>query len=89
MAVDSATGELVWEDTVGFHAWSSPAVVEGRLLIATCDPPGLRSYDLSDPRQPQLEWTIPAADGCIESTPAVWKGRIYVGSRDGFLRAYG
>lgn len=89
LAVDSATGALVWEDTVGFHAWSSPAVVDGRLLVATCDPPGLRSYALTNPRQPLLEWTIAAADGCIESTPAVWKGRIYVGSRDGFLRAYG
>lgn len=89
LAVDASSGEVVWEDTVGFHAWSSPAVVGERLLVATCDPPGLRSYDLTDPRAPVLEWSIPAADGCIESTPAIWKGRIYVGSRDGFFRAYG
>ena len=89
LAVDAATGELVWEDVVGFHAWSSPLVVGDRLLVATCDAPGLRSYDISDPRRPRLQWSIPAADGCIESTPAVWKGRIYVGSRDGYMRAYG
>ena len=25
--------------------------------------------------------------GCIESTPAVWKGRIYVGTRAGAVHA--
>jgi len=25
--------------------------------------------------------------GCIESTPAVWKGRIYVGTRGGYMYA--
>jgi outer membrane protein assembly factor BamB len=89
LAVDAATGEITWEDAVGFHAWSSPAVVDGRLLIGTCERPELRSYRLDDPRVPVLEWSIPAADGCIESTPAVWRGRIYVGSRDGYMRAYG
>jgi outer membrane protein assembly factor BamB len=89
LAVDAATGEIVWEDRVGFHAWSSPVVVDDTLLIGTCEVPELRSYDISDPRDPQLRWSIPAAEGCIESTPAVWRGRIYVGSRDGYLRAYG
>jgi PQQ-like domain len=28
-------------------------------------------------------------DGCIESTPAVWKGRIYVGARGGKFYAIG
>ena len=89
LAVDAATGVITWEDSVGFHAWSSAVVIDDRLLIGTCEVPELRSYDLADPRHPELQWAIPAADGCIESTPAVWNGRIYVGSRDGFLRAYG
>jgi outer membrane protein assembly factor BamB len=88
LAVDAATGEVTWEDTVGFHAWSSALVVDGKLLVGTCEVAELRSYDLSDPRQPTLEWSVPAAAGCIESTPAVWDGQIYVGSRDGFMRAY-
>lgn len=89
LAVDAATGEITWEDSVGFHAWSSPAVIGDSLLVATCETAELRSYDLTDPREPVLEWSIPAAEGCIESSPAVWNGRIYVGSRDGFVRAYG
>jgi hypothetical protein len=26
---------------------------------------------------------------CIESTPAVWKGRVYVGTRGGFVYGIG
>jgi outer membrane protein assembly factor BamB len=89
LAVDAATGEVTWEDAVGFHAWSSPAVVDGRLVVGTCEAAELRSYDLTDPRRPVLDWSIQAAAGCIESTPAIWNGRIYVGSRDGYMRAYG
>jgi outer membrane protein assembly factor BamB len=89
LAVDAATGEITWEDSVGYHAWSSAAVVDDRLIIGTCERPELRSYLLTDPRVPVLEWSIEAAAGCIESTPAVWNGRIYVGSRDGYVRAYG
>lgn len=90
LAVDTATGEVVWEDQVGPHAWSSAVVVEDRLIVATCETIELRSYSLANPAAPALEWSLgPAAGGCIESTPAVWRGRIYVGSRDGFFRAYG
>lgn len=88
IAVDAATGELVWSEEVGWHSWSSPAVVDGKLLDATCTGE-LRAYDLGDPRQPEPLWSLKAAGGCIESTPAVWDGRIYVGSRDGYVRAYG
>lgn len=90
LAVDAASGEITWEDRIGFHAWSSPVVVDGYLIVATCETPEIRAYSLSDPATPTPAWRISdAAGGCIESTPAVWKGRIYVGSRDGYFRAYG
>lgn len=88
LAVDSATGEILWEDEIGFHAWSSPALVDGVLVVGTCEPPGLRAYDVSVPDAPVRLWEVPAPS-CIESTPAVWEGVVYVGSRDGYLRAYG
>ncbi len=89
LAVDTATGEITWEEPVGFHAWSSPVVVDDVLLVATCDAAELRAWSLVDPAHPEALWTMPAAaGGCIESTPAVWEGRIYVGSRDGYVRAY-
>lgn len=87
LAVDTATGEVTWETDIGWHAWSSPVVVEDILLVATCTGE-LTAFSLTDPARPSPLWTLPAAGGCIESTPAVWDGRIYVGSRDGYLRAY-
>jgi hypothetical protein len=50
--------------------------------------PEARAYDVSDPRAPVERWTV-QLPGCVESTPAVWKGRIWVGSRDGFFYAIG
>ena len=36
---------------------------------------------------PEL-WQVPLGY-CIESTPAVWHGRIYVGTRGGWVHAIG
>lgn len=91
LAVDIETGQVVWRDDVGFHAWSSPLVIEDTLVIAVnCDSvPALRTYDLADPRSPEVVWDVPVSAGCLESTPAMWEGRIYVGSRDGYFYALG
>ena len=87
IAVDTATGEIVWQDgSVGWHSWSSPAVVDETLVVATCVGE-LRGYSLADPRAPQRSWTVSLGESCLEATPAIWKGTIYLGSRDGFLRA--
>ncbi len=90
LAVDAATGEITWEEPVGPHSWSSAVIVDDLLVVATCETSELRAYSLADPSRPSRVWTLEgAAGGCLESTPAVWQGRIYVGSRDGFFRAYG
>jgi outer membrane protein assembly factor BamB len=91
LAVDTATGDVLWSDDVGAHAWSSPVYADGRLLVAVhCDTaPALRVYDATDPAAPVQLTEQAITGGCIESTPAVWKGRIYVGSRDGFFYAVG
>jgi outer membrane protein assembly factor BamB len=91
LAVDTATGEVAWRDEIGYHAWSSPVIVDDTLLVAVnCDAGGgLRAYDLTVPLQPEVEWDMEFGPGCIESTPAVWKGRIYVGTRDGHFYAFG
>lgn len=87
IAVDTATGETVWKDgTVGWHSWSSPAVVDDTLVVATCAG-DLRGYSLADPRSPQRVWSVSLGESCLEATPAIWNGTIYLGSRDGFLRA--
>ena len=88
LAVDAETGEILWTDQVGQHSWSSPVIVDGHLVTVTCLG-DLRSYSLDDPRAPVKEWSVDLGGACLEATPAVWDGRIYVGSRDGFVRALG
>lgn len=87
IAVDTSNGETVWRDaTVGWHSWSSPAVVDDTLVVATCAG-DVRGYSLADPRSPQQVWSVTLGESCLEATPAIWNGSIYLGSRDGHLRA--
>ncbi len=86
IAVDAETGEIIWSDEVGWHSWSSPAIVDGMLVTATCNG-DVRGYSLEDPRSPVRQWTVDLGETCLESTPAIWNGAIYIGSRDGYLRA--
>ncbi|MBN2497581.1 MAG: PQQ-binding-like beta-propeller repeat protein [Deltaproteobacteria bacterium] len=89
LTVDSDTGQVYSTHAVGPHAWSSPVVVEDKLLVATCRGE-LRCYSILDPLSPRLEWTMRIPTGaCIESTPAVWKGRIVIGARDGYIYCFG
>jgi outer membrane protein assembly factor BamB len=88
LAVDTDTGQVTWREEIGWHAWSSPVVIEEELVVATCTGE-LRAYSLADPRRPSPTWTLRLSEACIESTPAVWTGRIYVGSRDGKFYAIG
>ena len=88
IVVDQETGEELWYYTLGYGSWSSPVIVDNQLIVAAND--GLlRRFDLSDPRDPQLVWTFKVGTGNVEATPAVWKGMIYVGNRDGFMYAIG
>ncbi len=87
--VDRRTGEILFTDDLGPHAWSSPALVDDQLIVATCKGQ-IRDYNVEDPRRPILKWTVTIPSGaCIESTPAIWDGRIVVGARDGYLYAFG
>jgi len=86
IAVDASDGTLLWDDEVGFHSWSSPVVVDGILVTATCLG-DVRAYSLDDPRSPVMLWSLNLGGSCLESTPVVWNGSIFIGSRDGYMRA--
>ncbi len=88
IAVDASSGERLWSDSVGWHSWSSPVVTDGKLVTATCAG-DVRAYDLANPRSPVRLWSVSLGETCLEATPAVWDGKIYIGSRDGYLRALG
>ena len=81
--LDRATGQELWQVRIQGPALSSPVLVDG-VLIQGDGAGTLHAYDLSSPRtQPSEIWSIDIG-GNIESTPAVWNGRIYVGTRSGF-----
>ena len=90
LGVDRNTGTIRWELPLPEHAWSSPVVVDNTLIVADCEG-SIHAFDVSRPgtTPPEL-WTFHLPSGaCIESTPAVWKGRLYVGARDGYFYAIG
>jgi outer membrane protein assembly factor BamB len=83
LAVDRSTGAIAWELELTEPAWSSPVVIGHKLLVGDCSG-SLRAFSIRNPLAgpPRELWSVDLP-GCIESTPAVWKGRIYVGARDG------
>lgn len=89
LAVDRATGRERWRMDLVEPVWSSAVPVDGVLLQGDCRG-YLRAYDLtaaSDGPPPEL-WSI-YLGGCVESTPAVWGGTIWVGTRGGQIFAIG
>lgn len=88
LGIDQQSGEVLWEKQFHSQTWPSPVVVDNTLILGDCKG-NLTAWDVSDPKvdPPQL-WSV-QLDGCIESTPTVWKGRIFVGARGGKFYAIG
>ena len=88
VAVDRATGAIRWRFKLPGPTWQSPVVVDDILLIGDCSGV-MHAYDVSNTTvvPPEL-WKVEIG-GCIESTPAVWKGRLYFGTRAGGVHAVG
>jgi len=81
-AVDRMTGVELWSFDLTGPTWQSPVWVDGVLIEGDCNGV-LHGYSLPDPRKaPKEIWTV-RIGGCIESTPAMWKGRLYFGTRAG------
>ncbi|WP_203908551.1 outer membrane protein assembly factor BamB family protein [Rhizocola hellebori] len=87
IAVDRATGVVRWRIPLS-RVHMSPVVVDGVMVVGDCTGI-LNAYDIADTNaQPKQLWSIkPGA--CIESTPAVWKGNLYFGTRGGAIHALG
>ena len=84
---DRMTGTELWR----FHlprTWSSPVVVDNALYVGDCTG-HFYGYDLTDTRAaPTRLWDMKVG-GCVESTPAMWKGVLYFADRQGHLHAIG
>jgi outer membrane protein assembly factor BamB len=82
IGVDRATGAVRWTLQLTGPTWGSPVVVDDVLVQGDCGGV-LRGFDVHDPlATPVPLWAV-TLGGCIESTPAVWKGGVYVGTRAG------
>ncbi|MEX0989188.1 MAG: PQQ-binding-like beta-propeller repeat protein [Actinomycetota bacterium] len=89
LGVDQASGKVRWRIKLPGPTWSSPVPIDGVLLQGDCEGV-LHAYDISkNPRkQPKELWDV-RLGGCIEATPAVWDGKIYVGTRAGGIYGIG
>jgi outer membrane protein assembly factor BamB len=86
LEVNRRNGKIVWELDIGSPAIASPVVVDDVLIQGDCTG-SLYAWDVSNPkRRPPLIWRM-QLPGCVESTPAVWHGWLYLGTRAG--RLYG
>jgi outer membrane protein assembly factor BamB len=87
LAVDRQTGAVRWRmHFPGGETWQSPVVVDDVLVIGDCKG-DLHAYDIGDTHaEPKPLWSK-TIGGCVESTPAVWKGSIYFGTRAGAFHA--
>ena len=88
MSVDRDSGQVLWSKQLEGPLWGSPVVVDDILIVGDCGG-YLRAFGVQDPRIEPIEiWRIEIG-GCIEATPTVWNGHIYIGSREGGLFAIG
>ena len=84
LALDRSTGEQRWSVRLPGPLWSSPVIIDDVLVQGDCGGV-LHGFDLADTSRAPVElWSV-VLGGCIESTPVVWEGRIWVGTRDGYL----
>jgi outer membrane protein assembly factor BamB len=89
LGIDRASGAVRWKFSLpGGQTWQSPVVVDDVLVIGDCLG-DLRAYDIANTSAaPTPLWTVKVG-GCIESTPAAWKGNLYFGTRAGGIHSLG
>ena len=88
MGVSMKTGKVLWEKHLPGPTWQSPVLVDDTLVMGDCSGV-LHAYDVSKPGiDPPELWHV-QLEGCIESTPTVFKGKLYVGARGGAFYAIG
>jgi len=82
LAINRFTGKVVWSVKLAPPTVGSPVPVDDVLIVGDCAGV-LHGFDISKPKvEPKELWRVQLG-GCIESTPAVWHGMIWVGARGG------
>jgi outer membrane protein assembly factor BamB len=84
LQVSRETGQILHELQIGAPSIASPVVVDGVLILGDCTG-DVYAWDVADPSlEPTLLWKL-HFNACVESTPAVWDGWLYFGTRGGYL----
>jgi outer membrane protein assembly factor BamB len=87
-AVDARSGKLLWSVRLPGPTWMSPVPIDNQLLVGDCSGV-LHDYDITHPFEVPAELWQVQLQGCVESTPAVWRGMIWVGTRGGAIYGIG
>ena len=88
VGVSQTTGKILWEKKLPGPTWSSPVIVDDVWVQGDCNGV-LHGFDFSNPRvEPPELWSV-QLEGCVESTPTVFQGKIFVGARGGAFYALG
>ena len=88
--MDATTGKILWNGTLGGIPYSSPAVANGVVYIASQKDRKLYAFDADrcGTMSCQPLWVSAPADSSVWASPAVANGVAYVGSVNGTLYAF-
>lgn len=87
LAVRKESGKVRYRISLPGPLWMSPVPVDDQLLVGDCNGV-LHNFDISTSKKPKELWSVPL-EGCIEATPVVWQGMIWVGTRGGAMYGIG
>lgn len=85
-AVDRQTGAERWSKSLSGPIKATPVPAGPELVVATCGG-SVMGFRISD-AGPDLRWRA-SVDSCVEATPSVVNGRVYVAGGDGLLHVIG
>src|SRR5574343_13516 len=84
LIINTKDGSILNKKYIGDHAWSSPVLIENNLIVASCKGV-VYNFDITNDTLNEVWQKQIPGGSCIESTPAVWNGQIFFGSRDGYI----
>lgn len=86
LGLAQSDGSERWSIRLPGPLWQSPVIVDDIWLQGDCLGE-MHAFDVSDTStEPTQIWSV-QVEGCIESTPAVWQGSIFFGTRNGSFYA--
>ena len=89
IGVSRGTGKIRWRIELPGPVWGSPAVVDDVLVIGDCRG-AVHAFDVSKQGKTPTElWQLKLDNACIDATPAIFGGTIWIGTRGGALYAIG